>query len=584
MRSLPGATMKALTCAVALVAACTELGDPTRVDDEPPFFDASAGAPDASLYLDMSLGADGSVPAPSVEPLYADPSRPPNLGSGALDGEFAGREGAEVLAGCFDGSDADGDALVDCADPECHSALRSCCAGRADCCAAPGEAALISAPLLAGCADPASCLSAAAFGAPAPYVVDDAVAGAGDGEYDSGLLFAEEVDLRADRAELAGTFAAPATCPAGGCFESIAFGFSRQDALDERSHVEALLALVYTPARAEVSLQVEGAVVARWPAEVGPWTLQAAPTGAVVVESPTVSHSVLATFEAGDAHPVLWGHNANPSASGSPGARLTGLALRRARCDMPRAWRPGRALPLGAARSVAVAVAPEVHLALGRGTDIELFERAAGADEFTGPVESVPGREPALVVLGEELLLFALRGDDLVRAPVSELIAPVPVMPAATWATFAVAARAGEPSLVLMARTQLGDHVPYSSGDRGTTWNARPAVDLPLPQHDEEGRMALLVHDGAYVLYVALRRGTRWHLAQLASDDLVLWRLVDERALGADEELAPMGVRAPAAWSTPEGVGLIGLGWDGTDLRPFERFRPATDAALLPGE
>ena len=64
----------------------------------------------------------------------------------------------------------------------------------------------------------------------------------------------------------------------------------------------------------------------------------------------------------------------------------------------------------------------------------------------------------------------------------------------------------------------------------------------------------------------------------------MLWRLVDERALGADEDLAPMGVRAPAAWSTPEGVGLIGLGWDGADLRPFERFRPATDAALLPGE
>ena len=586
--------MRSVTAASALLALLHGCGFDAGADLTP---DDTGAVADAGP---PSFDAGAMAPSPDDDAIYADPSRAPGgLGAGLPpDSELDAESGS--IAECFDGLDRDGDERVDCADPDCFTHLRSCCAGRGDCCAAATAQSLLDSSMSAGCSDPAECLAAAPFGLPAPFIVDGALSAAGDGDYDSGVLFDEPVDLRSIRATLVGDFAGPEVCGVDGCFESIAFGFTRQTRLGAESHVEPILSLSLLPSREEVRLRVGSVSMGRWAAETGPWALVATPERAIGVESPSRSLATDAVFEPTDAtRVVVWGHNENASASADPGARLRSLALARALCDMPGAWRE-RSLLRGDEGPLAFETAPSLAMWGDRAViayevdgTIRLSEREPGNGPFAPSSATLAGdgfaaSEPELVSSGGELLVFAIDGEgSLVRAAGDlENLRPAEVVFASSdgpLMDMTVTTREGAPSLVMVARTVAGLRT-LTSSDAGSSWQSRGLLPFPaIDRVDEIGRASLLIHDGAYVLYVAVRRGTRWQIAQLASDDFVHWRLVEASALGPGE-LAPLGVRAVDAVAVGDAVRLVGLGWDGVRLAPFETWRLATDRAELPSD
>ncbi len=599
---------------VLLLARACVAGDTS--EDTPDYSADAFGPPGVDLGTGLSDGGAGDVDlGPSGDDdvgLYADPSR-----TADDRGELASPDPGvfdDAIASCFDGLDSDGDGDADCADSDCASTVRSCCAGRGDCCASPSTVSFFADPAsLATCAsDPASCLPAAGFGAPGPYVADG-LSGGGDGVYDSGLLFDASVDLDAERATLSGTLALPADCD-GGCMESVSFGFTDQDALDTQSHVEPLLALTLSPSRGEVSLRAGDRVLARFAAAEGAWSIHAAPDGTVGVESPTGSEPVGPRFvPASGAHPVVWGHNANPSATASGGARLLALSLQRALCDMPRAWAPATVvsdgsdpLPIAGRPSIASIDGVDVLAWAGDGT-IELATGSSAEGDWT-TIAGVGGSElerfsdPELLPLeplgGEGLALFMTReGSDagIVRAAgnLSDGFGDASLVldPAAIGATRiaapTLAVRNGTPALVMIAWAEFGGdrqlHA-FSSGDAGESWEPRGALALPeLEDAEELGSPSLTVQNGTYLLYLPVRRGTRWRIAQIVSDDLRYWRLVDDRALASGSgSYAPLGARAPDARVWGGGVELFYLGIDGVEPTPLRTWRPATDDAILP--
>ncbi len=601
--------MKAATIAVLLLLrACA--ADSTGGD-----------GPDIALDSGMASDMGGAVRdagASDMGPdenargsLYADPSRAADSGEvpspepGLMD---------DAVATCFDGDDSDGDGAIDCADPDCASSVRSCCTGRGDCCGSDATIAFFADPAtLDGCAsDPASCLPADAFGSPGPYVADG-LSGGGDGVYDSGLLFEATVDLDAERASLRGAFASPADC-VGGCMESVSFGFTRQASLDGQSHVDPILALTLSPTRGEVSLRTRDRTLARFTAAAGEWAIHAAPDGTVGVESPTGSEPVDARYlPAKGAHPVVWGHNANPSATADAGARLRSLALTRALCDMPRAWEPATVVSDGSAplpiagRPTVTTLGDEERLGWASDGSIRFASRAAGESDWSdaggisgGELERFADPElvPAAPLGGEGLVLFAVRdGSDpgLVRATDTGggFGSPTLVLePARIRATRldrpTIAIRNGSPALVMVARAHFDGDVTvlhtFASADGGETWEPWGELALPaLSDAEELGAPSLGVFNGAYLLYLPIRRGTRWRIAQLASDDFLHWRVVDDAALkSGSDRYAPLGARAPEAHATGGGVELFYLGVDGVEPTPLRTWRPATDLAILP--
>ncbi|MBO6933989.1 MAG: hypothetical protein JJ863_03415 [Deltaproteobacteria bacterium] len=596
---------------VLLLARACGAGDTS--EDAPDFTADAFGPPSSDMGAGLFDGSAGGDMGPSGRGgLYADPSRASDdLGEmaspepGVFDGD---------IASCFDGADSDDDGAADCADPDCAATVRSCCAGRGDCCASPSTVSFFADPsALASCAsDPASCLPAAGFGAPGPYVADG-LSGGGDGVYDSGLLFDATIDLDAERASLTATFALPADC-AGGCMESVSFGFTDQDSFDAQSHVEALLALTLSPSRGEVSLRAGDRVLARFAAAEGEWSVHAAPDGTVGVESPTGSEPVGPRFvPARGAHPVVWGHNANPSATASGGARLRSLALRRALCDMPRAWAPATVVsdgsgPLSIGGRPSIATLDDVDvLAWASDGSIQLAAGSSAAGDWTmvtgvsgGELERFSGPElvPLAPLGGEGLALFMAReGDDpgIVRATGNlgdgfgdaALVLQPSRIGATRLTAPTLAVRNADPALVMVAWAEGANRQlhAFSSGDVGETWEARGALALPeLDDVEELGAPSLTVQNGTYLIYLPVRRGTRWRIAQFVSDDLRYWRLVDDRAFtSGSEQHAPLGARDPDARVWGGGVELFYLGVDGVEPTPLRTWRPATDDAILPG-
>jgi hypothetical protein len=259
-------------------------------------------------------------------------------------------------------------------------------------------------------------------------------------------------------------------------------------------------------------------------------------------------------------------------------------------------------LPIAGRPSVAT-LGDETRLAWASDGAIRFATRGAGDDDWTDAggldgSELARFADPELVPVGDGLALFAIReGSDpgLVRAIDSGDGFDTPALvlqPSRIGATRldrpTVAIRNGDPTLVMIARGTFGeDHVlhTFASADDGETWEPRGPLDLPAVADVEEGGApSLSVFNGAYLLYLPLRRGTRWRIAQLASDDFVHWRVVDDAALkSGSEEHAPLGARAPEAHPSDGGVELFYLGLDGIAPTPLRTWRDATDVAILPG-
>jgi hypothetical protein len=106
------------------------------------------------------------------------------------------------------------------------------------------------------------------------------------------------------------------------------------------------------------------------------------------------------------------------------------------------------------------------------------------------------------------------------------------------------------------------------------------AAQVPGFVGDELREPSLIIHNGAWQLYYALRRGSRWTVRLLASDALQYWRHVNDAApvLGPGTEgFDVLGARGPAAVSRPEAVELLYVGLDGVRGTPARALRAATD-------
>ncbi len=534
----------------------------------------------------------------SEPPTFAlDPSVSADVPGEARDGATGDATGD--LDTCYDGidNDASGSPGADCDDPGC-SALPSCWIDRATRCVP-----LDSGPSFTGCAAGTCLEGATLFGSPTPFVAGDALALGGDATYDSGALYPTTHDLRTDALQLTVTFGLPDGCPS--CLESAAVGLTAVPSFGDTDHVTPIVALVLSGARAELALVVGEAVVARFPASAGPWSLELLPTGfARVLEDGIVRHDGARFARVESARVVLYGHSQNPAATEGAPARILAFDAAAERCDFANAWSSPASLRFerGVDRwTVDDPTSPSVALdSSGVPTLVFLREGAlfaAKATDSGDPSRFVPTaargfddsplleglREVDLLATDEGFELLAARDADqgtrLDLYPLSddatELGPPVPLSVALGGSLSGVAlTRRGEDRfLVTTSQDGLRAHVATA----GTT-TFRFVARLPTESLDADafGSPDLFVLRDTYRVVVPVRRGTRWRTALFASDDFVRWRLVDEATADALDGAERLGLRSVDALVEPGRESWVYQADDGVRsfLRRRERSTP----------
>lgn len=593
----------------------------------PDFGDASAtdgGATRTDSGMDAAFGedaADGTTPAPpsdggTMAPppgIPADPSR-----SAPVTGEGLASGGAGPVAACFDGADNDDASGTDCGDPACAS-LASCCVGRGDCCAAapanplPALLDFSTCPGTAfdACADTLGA-ELVAFGSPSPFLDDGALAAGGDIDFDSGATIGAPVDLLAHRLVLTTTFADAEGCDAG-CLESVAVGVTGQASLDDTSHVRAAAALLFSASRGTVALVIGDEVVGTYAHGDADdvWELTLRPSGTVTVRQDGAQLAVTAWSPIANAQVLVYGRSRNPMATVEAGARIGSLGAELSLCDMPRAWRArtplvleeaGAAVVLDRAQGASVAAGPsETLLLIGDGGRL-----LAATEDMTRPgtfVLTAPVDNPALapafdydaLAVSDPALSWnegvglyeafftatAMDGTRSVGRATQEAGAMSFVAEGAAVLSpsdFGFAhldhptalRHSGRQLLVARAtladgRQQLVAFVDEGAGfTRFTTTDLETVTDTGNDDADALGGLSLMIHDHAYHLHYARRRGTRWQVGLLASDAFVSWRRVDDAVLGASGAgFDRIGASAPSARSLGDAVELVFVGHDG---------------------
>jgi hypothetical protein len=95
---------------------------------------------------------------------------------------------------------------------------------------------------------------------------------------------------------------------------------------------------------------------------------------------------------------------------------------------------------------------------------------------------------------------------------------------------------------------------------------------------DDVAHPSLVVHNGAWQVYYAGRRGTRWSIGLLASDELLHWRDVGLVLSGDGNGFDRLGASAPAARSVADRVELLFEGHDGVYTSIGFAARPSTSS------
>jgi hypothetical protein len=97
---------------------------------------------------------------------------------------------------------------------------------------------------------------------------------------------------------------------------------------------------------------------------------------------------------------------------------------------------------------------------------------------------------------------------------------------------------------------------------------------------EEIAHPTLTVHNGAWILHYAGRRGTRTSIGLLASDDFVDWRSPTGDAVlsPGSSAIDTVGVDAPAVIVEPEGLTIVYVAQDGYQRRLATASRRATDS------
>ena len=547
----------------------------------------------------------------------------------------AGEDGRHA-ASCYDGLDNDDSGVLDCDDGRCRT-LASCCVGHGDCCAPMDTPPLPSRITFEGCESLAACLGgvpARTFGDPAPTVADGHFAGGGDEDGDSGLLFDAPLDLQTHRLVLQTRFTSAEACGAT-CLESAGVGLTTEAQLDASATVDTIVALVASGAQARVLFLVGGNVAGSFPASdaAQDWQLVVRPTGEVTVEQPGGAHPLARARITlpRTARLVLFGRSRNPAAEQPQGAGLAYVESHVEACDAPGSW-SARApitlrhagasvdVPSGASapsllstatrRALAFAHGGAIHLALGDGEDATSFLLTTPMD--APPLRARPGTFDAGGISDPELLadtgvthVFHTAYDDehvariglaqwhadgrvvqmdapLVRPEdlgYDHLEAPTVLHHRNEFILIARARDADGQRLVLLRAPAPGGPWRSMTGSDLAARSAASALDV-----DEIGDPTLTVRAGAYRLHVARRRGTRWSVGLLVSDELLAWRALPADVLPAGSGFDRLAVRgADAAESATESVLHVAyVGHDGMRGTLAIATRPVTGGAELP--
>ena len=571
----------------AMLVGCAAL-------DEGPSGAGGDGGP-GDLARDGGGGlADAGVPsidAGAAEPSPGGPADPDRSGDFS-EAPPSGVDGAGDVAGrrsCYDGADNDGEGGEDCEDPGCEG-LASCCVGDGDCCG-PDPAAVALGGSYVGCADAESCLRAedVPFGEGVRGSARGIVP-AGDAGGDGGFAFGA-FDLSTRRVVLDAVID-PATECGVGCLETLGVGVGvAAPPSGSGQVVSASVALVYAGARDEVGLQLGDRLVRRVAREgATEWGLVLRPTGAVALTRGGVSVvEVAGAFAPGPAVGLVYGRSRNPGATAPAPVALASLGVETELCDVPGTWRERRALgQTGEAPSLArrdgetwIAWAEAGALRVAREGVEGALERlegpvvdAAWAAGGVGDPELWPGEE------GWELY-FTARGADgtseIGHAALGE--GGWEVERLGIGGAAPTVAEAGDGTRVLLVRDAAAWRVYTGAGG---AWAALGGSDLDVvtaPAEDEVlGGASLVVHDGAWQLHLARRRGTRWRVALYASDELVAWRPLGVGLEGDGEGFDRLGVRAVDVWAEGPRLEAVYVGDDGQGGAALGRtWRPATD-------
>jgi predicted GH43/DUF377 family glycosyl hydrolase len=604
---------------IALVAGgCALAGGETRVEPPPGEVEPGAetdatifGSEDAARYhegVDVDPSAGGTVP--------------PSL--------------------CYAGAPEAG--LFECDDTVCEG-VASCRVGSGTLCGASQTTSLD----LSACdgAVTAACLGldASIFGAPSPWVSAGGLHPGGT-DFDSGVALEPPLALRSRRAVLTGTFRAPTCADGEACIETVSFGVTVQDALGASSRVSPLLALRYVAGRSEVQLVSGDVVLARRPFVAGgAHRLELRPNGIAIASDASGVIAEVPFAPRDGARVVVYGRNVNHGFPSTEGARLEGLSVDVARCDIPDAWGTrdplsvidgaGGAVSLDGVSGVATAVlATEGRVvafhaldtdgrpAIFAATETESSELVLlGTDNapiLSGRQEHERGgvRDPEIWVdgAGTTHVYYTAMGADGVtrigRASGAALTELAPsgsaLLDPAAWDDLAglsepTVTTAYDGRLVLVANAALtsGAHAlvtfvadsptgPFARL-RGTPLDAITqrdgSVQTPVFDAEEISSPSLRRVGGAFHLYYVGRHGTRRGLGLFATDDFLHVRRVSDEApifAGANARFDALGVVASDVLVEDGAVSLRYAGTDGVTVTLGRTTRESLASAEAP--
>lgn len=545
-------------------------------------------------------------------------------------------------ASCYDDAYNEASNDVQCDDPGCRP-LGSCCVGSGDCCAPMASPPLPSGLVLeAGCTGPAAgCLGTALvtpFGDPVPYVSGGLLHPGGDSAHDSGLVIGGPVDLASARVTVETTFHAPTDCSSS-CLEGVGVAFTTLDTFGDETNVRALVGLLASGAWRSVMLVVADTPVASWPLGDGSerYRLVLRPTGEVeAYRDGVLLEGGQALFPTAlDARLVVYGRNR--SQVDPTGAGIGDLTATVELCDMPQAWRsrdelivqqPPTMAPLdsGVMRGPSVAAGDGPLALIFEDQGVFRFARRGSEDHrftihnaiaFDPPGETwneVGIDDPELVWNGSEWVLFYTATGTMGQRTIGRARATDPsrerftaepdplLLPDGEVEAYSMPAVLPHPyrtgTWILIARADLRDgthqlrtFVSTDDGERFAPWefDGLPALTTRGGaasrtgfDADEIAAPSLVVQNGAYHLYYAGRRGTRWRIGMLASDDLVHWRAVNGGAAvleGDGSGRDRVGVTDPDVYVNGTTVELVYVGQDGAQDTLFRAARNAPEEA-----
>lgn len=264
--------------------------------------------------------------------------------SASLGRDAAAPRGTEGLfdpAECFDGIDNDGVGPIDCGSSFC-SAVDVCCIGStaAGCCYKLRTAFELD---FSTCAELETCAPSQqgnrVFGAPSPRVTQGHFVPGGSNTSESGVVFAEEINLEGSRTTLEAIIEAPETCD--DCLNAVGIALVPAGYRGDEISAAAVLGLLVSGSLGEASIHAGGSLLWRGSVDAGQheYSLEIAASGRVrlsVDGSTADGIDIAIPMTTQPLRLAIHGRGHNTT-SANPTARVSRASMSWTGCDIPSA-------------------------------------------------------------------------------------------------------------------------------------------------------------------------------------------------------------------------------------------------------